>query len=139
MLLQLRNLHGDAPRLHRAIEELLQDHPVTSKVRLALELSSEEHFTNICNYGAPDGQPVFVEVELSWKEDGIELVFSDDGVPFNPLEHPKPDLSAPIESRPIGGLGIHMIRESMDEVQYSRQGGKNVLRMLKRVRETGCS
>jgi len=57
----------------------------------------------------------------------------DDGKPFDPLQAPPPDLSLPLERRPIGGLGIHLIRNLMDEVSYARVGGRNVLKMVKHL------
>jgi hypothetical protein len=57
----------------------------------------------------------------------------DDGRPFNPLEAPPPDLDRPIEERPVGGLGLHIVRTVMDTVAYRRQGSHNVLTVTKRV------
>jgi anti-sigma regulatory factor (Ser/Thr protein kinase) len=63
----------------------------------------------------------------------ILFEMSDSGVPFNPLQQKEADLDVPLKERQIGGLGIHLIKEIMDEVEYARVQGKNVLRMRKKV------
>jgi len=72
-----------------------------------------------------------VGVSLSARELRIEV--EDDGRPFNPLEHPAPDLSNLVDARPVGGLGIHMMRNSLDGLEYRRQHGKNIMVMIKRI------
>ena len=62
---------------------------------------------------------------------GVEV--EDDGRPFNPLAQPEPRVSQPIDERPIGGLGIHMMRKSLDGMEYRRAEGKNILLMIKRL------
>ena len=70
-------------------------------------------------------------------EDG-ELVaeVEDDGTPFNPLDVPAPDVTRPIEDRPIGGLGIHLTKKMVDGIDYSLRDGKNVLRLRKKLSES---
>jgi serine/threonine-protein kinase RsbW len=63
----------------------------------------------------------------------LTIEFGDDGQAFNPLDRVAPDLSEPLESRPVGGLGLHMIRELADEAHYSRRDGRNVVRLSRRV------
>ncbi len=62
----------------------------------------------------------------------------DDAVAFNPLEREAPDLNAPLEDRPIGGLGVHLVRKLMDDVRYERAGARNILTMRKRATEGGA-
>jgi anti-sigma regulatory factor (Ser/Thr protein kinase) len=57
----------------------------------------------------------------------------DDGVEFNPTEHPIPDLDAPLEERKVGGLGIHLVRQIMTSVEYQRVAGKNVVTLRKKL------
>jgi anti-sigma regulatory factor (Ser/Thr protein kinase) len=63
----------------------------------------------------------------------VSLTVQDEGVPFNPLDAPAADDTAPIEERPIGGLGIHLVRKLMDEIAYAREGNRNRLVVRKRV------
>lgn len=98
-----------------------------SEVRLA----SEEALVNVINYAYQGGQG---NVTVSCGEagaGGIKIEISDAGVPFDPLSRPAPDTTLPMEQRKIGGLGILMIRKSMDEVTYRRENGRNILMMVK--------
>jgi anti-sigma regulatory factor (Ser/Thr protein kinase) len=63
----------------------------------------------------------------------VTVTVEDDGVPFNPLEATEPDLDRPLEERSIGGLGIHLVKNLMDDVEYRREAGRNYLVMRKRV------
>jgi anti-sigma regulatory factor (Ser/Thr protein kinase) len=66
-------------------------------------------------------------VRLSWKDPDIEIEIKDDGRPFNPLEAPPPDMGKPLAAKQVGGLGIHLVREMMDELEYRRENDKNLL------------
>ena len=96
-----------------------------------VQLAVEEAVTNIIKYGYQDQEKHSVLVR-AWSEDReivVEIV--DDARAFNPLEAAEPDLSIPIEERPIGGLGIYLLRRVMDQLEYKREGSKNILRMVK--------
>ena len=96
------------------------------KVNLVLD----ELSVNIVNYG---GEASEIEVSLAADADEVRVEIADDGRPFDPLNDAmEPDLDAPLEDRAIGGLGIHLVREMMDELHYSREDGKNRLAMVKR-------
>ena len=92
-----------------------------------LELVLEEVLVNIIRYAYPaaDGE-IEIACELVGEED-LRISVMDTGVPFNPLEKSDPDLDAAIEDRPIGGLGIYLVRQLANEVHYRREGEKNVL------------
>jgi anti-sigma regulatory factor (Ser/Thr protein kinase) len=95
----------------------------------------EELLTNLARYGYP-GQPKekgVAEVTLELVGDVMTIEFGDDGQPFNPLDRVAPDLSERLDSRTVGGLGLHMVRELEDEAHYSRRGGRNVVRLSRRV------
>ncbi len=96
------------------------------KVNLVLD----ELSVNIVNYG---GEASEIEVCLDADADEVRVEISDDGRPFDPLNDAmQPDLHAALEDRAIGGLGIHLVREMMDELHYRREDGKNRLAMVKR-------
>ena len=98
-----------------------------------LQLALEEHLTNILRYAYPDGAEHRIAVCFESNPPELRIEVVDDGHPFDPLGHPAPDLNLPIEQRPVGGLGIHMIRQSLDQVEYRREPGRNVLVMMKRA------
>ena len=68
-----------------------------------------------------------------WQTTELRVEVEDDGHPFNPLDRPAPDLSKPVNERPIGGLGIYMMRKALDGMDYRRADGKNILVMIKRL------
>jgi serine/threonine-protein kinase RsbW len=114
MDLQFRNQLTEAPRLHSKLLEFLSAHPVSDRSRLALELATEEHFANIVNHGYRDQLEHLIHIRLIWVRDGIQIEFQDDGIPYDPLKESAPDLTVPMDARPVGGLGVHMIRSSME-------------------------
>lgn len=96
----------------------------------AVVLAVEEALTNICHYAYGEGAG---EIEIHCAQASpsrlcIELI--DTGAPFNILALPPPDLTSDIEQRPVGGLGIHLIRTMMDEVAYRREGPRNILQLI---------
>jgi serine/threonine-protein kinase RsbW len=96
-----------------------------------IQLASEELLINIINYAYPDKNG---EIEITCRPKqakGLEVEIADSGIPFNPLTQPQPDINAPLEDRKIGGLGIHLVRNTMDGVNYKRQGGRNILTFIK--------
>ena len=85
----------------------------------------------ICLHWDPTAGKYSMTARNLGRAGGVLLEVEDDGKPFDPLQAPPPDLTLPLEKRPIGGLGIHLIRNLMDEVTYARVGGRNVLKMAK--------
>lgn len=97
-----------------------------------INLALEETVSNIIYYGYEENtQKPRIDVDFDVKEGALVLKIQDDAKPFNLLEAPEPDLDIPFEEREIGGMGIHLIRTVMDEVEYARVEGKNVLTMKK--------
>ena len=93
-----------------------------------LELISEEIYTNIFSYAYPENNGE-VEVTLTKENNVLTLVFKDNGIPYNPLERPDPDITLPPESREQGGLGIFIVKSSVDEISYEYQDNSNILTM----------
>jgi len=94
-----------------------------------LNLAIEEAASNVIMYAYPEGEKGNVEVTLDASAGQIRTTLSDFGTPFDPLKQPEANLTDSIEDRPIGGLGIHLIKEIMSEVNYEHTAGKNVLTM----------
>ena len=108
-------------------------HRLSAGVVNALNVVLDEAVSNPIHHGYDAGVGGEIVVRLRRASDRVEVEVEDDGRPFDPLQAPPPDLTLPLERRPIGGLGIHLIRNLMDEVDYARQGGRNVLKMAKRL------
>ena len=102
------------------------------KETLALRLACEEVVTNVEKYAYPEGTDGYFDVDIQ-KSDRIVLRFEDGGVPFNPLEHKKPDTTLPWKLRSIGGLGIMLTLRKMSDVRYTYEDGKNILTMEKTI------
>jgi len=121
-------------RLHRLVGQFGQLHEIPSRALYSVNLALDEVVSNVVLYGydEPSDDTITVHVETS----GENLLASvqDSGREFDPLSVPIPDLSLTLDARKIGGLGIHLMRSLMDEVQYRRSDGKNILSMRKRIR-----
>ena len=98
-----------------------------------IQLAAEEVLANVINYAYPDKSGE-VEINLTPEPSKqLEIEISDSGIAFNPLDLPEPDISAPMEKRQIGGLGVYLLRKLMDEVRYKREGERNILTFIKKV------
>jgi sigma-B regulation protein RsbU (phosphoserine phosphatase) len=102
---------------------------VNRRVKLALD----DLLNNIASYAYTDDGENLVDVSMELWPTRLVITISDSGVPFNPFGMNAPDVQASLEERDIGGLGIHLVRTVMDEVDYSRRGGRNVVTVTKRL------
>ena len=132
MQIVLKNQPSEKQKIVRALEQFGRDHHLPANVVQAADLALEEHITNLMSYGLADNREHQIDVRFSLRPDFI-IEVEDDGPPFNPLHLPPLDTTVPLEQRPIGGLGIHLMRQFMDGIEYHSAGGKNVLRMQKRL------
>jgi anti-sigma regulatory factor (Ser/Thr protein kinase) len=98
-------------------------------VEFDLSLVLEELFTNSVRHGGCAGVPRAAEVRLWSGPDGVTLEYADRGAPFNPLEAAAPDFDADLDARAAGGLGIHLVRQVMRDLEYRRANGWNRLSM----------
>ncbi|HEY7409228.1 MAG TPA: ATP-binding protein [Vicinamibacteria bacterium] len=102
-------------------------------VVLELRLVAEEVLTNIARHGFEPGEMPVVELLVSLSDAAAVLEFRDQGRAFDPLAQPPSDLDAPLEQRPLGGLGLTLVRALVEEARYVREGPTNVLRLVKRM------
>jgi anti-sigma regulatory factor (Ser/Thr protein kinase) len=127
--LSLETRHEELERLSAAVEEFGMGNDWPLDLVFKVNLALEEIVINVFNYGHTDGLHE-VEVSLSSDKGKLTIEIVDDGQPFDPLnDAPEPDVEGELESRDIGGLGIHLVREMMDDVRYRRDQGKNHLTM----------
>lgn len=115
------------PRVLNWLNGLCDEAKIPDSGRTKLQIALEEIFVNISNYAYP---PKDGEVEITFKINNgseVEMNFTDSGMPYNPLEKPDPDITLGVQDRPIGGLGIFMVKQSMDFVDYNYKDSKNVL------------
>jgi anti-sigma regulatory factor (Ser/Thr protein kinase) len=129
----LANQRTEIPKAHQLLDELAVQVGLSPKVCTDLHVALEEHLTNVINYGYSPDQPGRIAVRLVSSPDALRVEIEDDARPFNPLLAPPVDVNQPLEDRPIGGLGIHMIRQLTDELHYELRSGHNVLTLIKRM------
>jgi serine/threonine-protein kinase RsbW len=119
------------PALSRFLQDFWTDFNLPAAAALTFELALEEMFMNVVMHGSDAAQENRVEVSLTLADGGVTLTIEDDGAPFDPLSLPAPDVSASLEGRRVGGLGVFLVRQVMDSVSYRRRGTVNQLRMTK--------
>ena len=116
------------------VNEELEKLDCPLKARRQIDVAIDELFGNIARYAySPDvGKAT---VRFSVEEDPLEvtITFIDNGIPFNPLEKSNPDTQLSAEERPIGGLGIFLVKKSMDLVEYEYKNGQNILKIKKNI------
>ena len=131
--LTLKNDIGEIQYLNDRICELGQENRLSQETIFDLRLAAEEVVSNIIRYGYRDREEHQIRVQIAFDLDALTVEIRDNGKPFNPLQHPEPDLGIPTEDRDPGGLGIFLVRQVMDQVEYVREQGSNVLIMKKSI------
>jgi len=114
------------------VEAELEQHDFPARLCPEILIAVEEVFVNIASYAYKPEQVGDVTLSVKIGEKAV-IRFEDSGEPFNPLESESPDFDVPIMERDIGGLGIHFVKNMMDEVEYVYAGGKNILTISKGV------
>lgn len=112
-------------------EENLMMHGATMKNTMSINIALEEIFVNVCHYAYEGLENKGVEVTYCFDGENEKITFVDEGIPFNPLERQDPDVTMSAQDRRIGGLGIYMVKKSMDKCEYERKDGKNIFSFTK--------
>ena len=120
---------GEVERLAEEVKWFCRENGLLDEVEFDLNLALEELFVNAVRHGGCAGRPDAVRIRVELLQDGIRAEFSDRGPEFDPNSVPEPDLEGPLAGRPIGGLGLHLVRRTMREVQYRRADGWNRITM----------
>ena len=124
---------SELPALNEWLQEEWAHAGLPPEACFPFELALEELFINVAMHGASPGVVPQVEVEFTCDNRNAALTVRDNGPAFDPLDRPPPDTDAALEDRPVGGLGIYLVREMMDEVTYQRTATQNCLRMVKQI------
>ena len=134
LTLELRNSRDALAPAAQAAEAWLQSHRASPDAVYFALLAIEELVTNCIDYAYDDAGEHTIVILLSATLQTLTMVVIDDGHPFDPLARPNPDLSLALEDRPIGGLGIYLLRELADHIAYERLDGQNRLTLTKQLR-----
>lgn len=122
------NLH----QVQQFIEAQMEEKECSMKGQMQVSVATEEIYVNIARYAyALDTGKVMVSCDIQGAPPTVRISFEDEGIPFNPLLVKEADTTLSAEDRKIGGLGILMVRKSMDEVLYEYKDGKNILTLVK--------
>lgn len=130
-------LHNDIQQielLHEYVDSIAGITGVDESMAMSLNLALEEAVTNVILYAYPEGTEGIVRIDAHYDEAVLVFVITDSGIAFDPTQKEEADITLGIEERPIGGLGIFLVRKLMDTVVYERTAdGYNVLTLTKRL------
>lgn len=116
------------------IDGILEENECNMKVQMQIDVAVEEIFVNIASYAyTPDVGMATIQAEILEDPKRIEITFIDKGIPYNPLAKEDPDTTLSAEERQIGGLGIYMVKKSMDAMRYEHTDGQNILTLVKNI------
>ena len=133
---KLKSNLSELDTLCENLERFGQSIGLSAKCIFEANLALDELFTNIINYGFKDKNEHIIKITIAHQDDHLIFCIEDDGVPFNPTKAKSPDLECTIENCKIGGLGIHLAKNLMDEVCYQRCKHRNILTLKKSIKET---
>lgn len=121
--------------VQKFVLDQLKSYPYSERIRAQLDVAVEEIFVNIAHYAYPPGQPGWALIRCQVDQEPLRITvqFVDSGVPFNPLKKKDADITLSAEERQIGGLGILMVKRSMDKVDYVYEHEQNILTLVKKI------
>jgi anti-sigma regulatory factor (Ser/Thr protein kinase) len=128
--LVIKNSVDELARLSHWINELANQFGVSPEDTFRLDLASTEAVTNIIEHAFDDDNPHYINITFEHKSGVTKITIEDDGTPFDPLLHPEVVLPRNLEDAGLGGLGIHLIRNYVDEWYFRREAEKNILTMI---------
>ncbi len=120
------------PQLNEFIDGVCEDTGIDMANTMNINLALEEAVVNVMTYAYPEGHGE-VNIEVTAYKGRITFIITDSGIPFDPTAKEDVDISLSAEERPIGGLGIHLVRQIMDRVSYEYADGKNILTLEKNI------
>jgi len=125
------------PLVTEFVDKLLEENNCSMKAQMQIDVAIDEIVSNICRYAYKQGQAgkFKLTVDFDEKKEFVSLLFEDRGVAYNPLEKEDPNAHESLEDREIGGLGIFIVKQTMDSMNYENVNGHNVLTLKKRIKE----
>ena len=116
------------------VDAQLEELDCPPRAQMQIDVAVEEIYVNIAHYAYnPETGWAKIVVEVTEEPLSVAIMFEDQGTPYNPLEKPDPDITLSAEERPVGGLGIYMVKKSMDDVLYEYRDGRNILTLKKNL------
>ncbi|MBR6714513.1 MAG: ATP-binding protein, partial [Bacteroidaceae bacterium] len=121
------------PQLASFVDDVCEQLDIDPSTNMSLNLALEEAVVNVMKYAYPEGTKGEVHIDAKASDKRLRITITDSGIPFDPTAQREADTSLSVEERPIGGLGIYLVRQLMDSINYNRVDGKNVLTLLKKL------
>ena len=134
--LTLKNDLSLVKELNSFVKSVNQEMGLDKSLGMKLMLAVEEAVVNVMDYAYPNGMEGEVRIDVKVTPDRMNYTITDRGMAFEPTEVSKVDTSLSVEDRPIGGLGIFLVRNLMDSINYERNDGKNILTLMKNINST---
>ena len=122
------------PKVTEFVDKILEEYDCPIKEQTQIDVALDEVLSNVANYAyeKKDGS-VSINVDVSDDPRQVTITFTDDGMPYDPLKKEDPDITLGADERPIGGLGIFIVKKTMDDVIYEYKDGQNVLQIKKNI------
>jgi anti-sigma regulatory factor (Ser/Thr protein kinase) len=124
---------GGVGEVNAAFAEFAEAHALPAGVRRSMNVALDELLANALSHGRTGPDPCSVTIKVELDQERVTVIITDDGTPFDPFGLDAPDTSLSVEERSIGGLGIHLVRQLMDQVTYQRREGHNVVVLVKQL------
>lgn len=121
------------PQLNEFIDTVAEAIGLDMSLTMSLNLAIEEAVVNVMDYAYPPGEKGDVTIDVCASDEWLQFVISDAGTPFDPTQKEEADTTLSVDERPIGGLGIFLVRQLMDTIHYQYVDGKNVLTLRKQL------
>lgn len=131
--LTLPNDINTIPQLSEFIESFCDEAGIGMETTMSLNLALEEAVVNVMDYAYPKDTAGYVNIDVRTDADCVVFVITDNGIPFDPTAMKDVDTTLPLEERSIGGLGIFLTRQIMDDISYERSNDKNILTLKKNI------
>jgi anti-sigma regulatory factor (Ser/Thr protein kinase) len=128
---RIENDLSEIAKVDEKLDEFAEQFGVPPAIAATFHIIFDDLLNNVISYGYNDEQRHFIDISLKLTASGLIVSIADDGVPFNPLAETAPDTTLSIEDRPIGGMGIHLVINMVDDISYQRTADKNVLTLTK--------
>jgi len=129
--LKIINKLSELDRVAEFLEDFGERNGIPGTVIFEINLSIDELVTNTINYGFQDDNEHFISILPEKKGNIVSVELKDDGIEFNPFAKPDPDITLPLEEKPIGGLGIYFVKLKMDDWAYTRKDNLNIIQLKK--------
>ena len=135
LLLQLSNNQPEIRNLSNRFDIFAKDNKLADKVIHDVQLALDEVVTNIVEYGYDDDDEHLIDIKFILNEQSLKIIIIDDAKPYNILDNKDPDTSLSLDEKPIGGLGIYLVKRLMTNIDYDYRDGKNHLLLTKSFTE----